>query len=242
MPAGFETFSVQHFSALFVFGIVTVVAIRKGNAADEPLKTNIGLIMAGLTFSSLLIEGMVKWAENRYDVLTDLPFFLCDLVAILLPFVLLTNNRKWIGILYFWALAGTIQALITPELEYGFPSFDFFRYFITHAGIVVAVLYTVVVWKINISWKDLLNAVLYAQVYLVMIHMVNQILGSNYSYTMQKPQSASALDLLGAWPWYILWGEVLMVVLFLLLLLPFLKFRPKRQSELSSREGRFEGD
>lgn len=242
MPAGFESFSVQHFSALCAFGIVTFVAIRKGYDAEEPLKTNIALVMAGLTFSSLLIEAMVKWAERSFDLLTDLPLFLCDLVALLLPFVLYTYNRKWIGILYFWALAGTLQALITPELEYGFPSFHYFRYFITHAGIVSVVLYTVVVWKINIGWRDFLNAVIYAQLYLVGIHIINQVLGSNYSYTMQKPFSASALDFLGAWPWYILWGEVLMVLLFLLLLSPFLWVRPKAQIEILPGEDRFESD
>jgi hypothetical integral membrane protein (TIGR02206 family) len=227
MNTGFESFSMQHFSALFVFGMVTYAAIAKGKASEEPLKTNIGLILAGLTFSSLIIEAIVKMAWGTYDILVDLPFFMCDLVAMMLPFVLYNQNRKWIGIVYFWALAGTMQALITPDIEAGFPSFHYFRYFITHAGIITAVLYTVIVRRVNIGWQDFINAIIFAQVYLVAVHMVNQFMGSNYAYTMQKPPGPSILDVLGPWPWYIFWGEVLMITLFLILLIPFLILKGK---------------
>ena len=29
------------------------------------------------------------------------------------------------------------------------------------------------------------------------------VLGSNYMYSMRKPETASALDLMGPWPWYL---------------------------------------
>lgn len=238
MNSGFESFSTQHFAALFTFGVITYVVIQQGKSAPEETRTRLGLILAGLTFSSLIIETLVKSWEGTYDFLTDLPLFLCDLVAIVLPFVLYVRHRKWIGILYFWAMAGTVQALITPELEHGFPSFHFFRYFITHAGIVTTILYTVVVWQIRITWKDFFNAVLYAQFYLLAVHLINTLLGSNYSYTIHKPFSTSLLDLFGPWPWYILGGELLMVILFLLVFAPFLLFRANKDPE-SARAGSF---
>ncbi len=222
MSTHFETFSFQHFAILFVLGTLTLQAVRKGLRAEETLKFNIALSLAGITFSALIIETVVKLFAGTYDILTDLPLFLCDLVTVMLPFVILKRNRRWIGILYFWAMAGTLQALITPELEEGFPSFYFFRYFIMHAGIVAAVLYTVIVWKFRMTWRDLVNAVIYAQVYLVVVHFINQALNSNYSYTLQKPVDPTILDHLGPWPWYIFWGEFIMLVLFILLLLPFL--------------------
>lgn len=231
MDSGFHSFSLEHFSTLFACGLVTFVVIRKGKASDEEMKTNIALVLSGLTFSTLLIETIVKGSEGTYDYLSDLPLFLCDLVAVLLPFILYHKNRKWIGILYFWAMAGTLQALITPDLKDGFPSFHFFRYFLTHAGIVAAVLYTVVVWKIRISWRDFFNAILFAQFYLVAIHLINQLLGSNYAYTMHKPPGPTILDLMGPWPWYILWGEFLMILLFLLLMLPFLRTRSSHEND-----------
>ena len=197
--------------------------------AEAEVKINIAIVLAGLTFSTLIIEAMVKGYEGTYDYRSDLPLFLCDLVAVVLPFILFAQNRKWIGILYFWAMAGTLQALLTPDLRDGFPSFHFFRYFITHAGIVAAVLYTVIVWKIRINWKDFFNAILYAQVYLVVIHFINQVLGSNYSYTMQKPIGTTILDFMGPWPWYILGGEFLMFIMFLLLMIPFMGTKSRQE-------------
>ncbi len=223
MTHGFQTFSAQHFITLFALGSITYLTIQKGRVAEEPFKTDLGLIIAGLTCSTILVDAIYKLGFHTFDYLVDLPFFLCDIVALALPFILYRQNRKWIGILYFWALAGTLQALLTPDIEDGFPSFHFFRYFLGHAGIIISVLYTIIVHRIRIGWQDFTNAIVYAQVYLVGVHLINHLLGSNYAYTMQKPPGPSILDMMGPWPWYILGGEFLMVILFLLLMLPFMR-------------------
>ncbi|MEP6647439.1 MAG: TIGR02206 family membrane protein [Saprospiraceae bacterium] len=231
MDQGFQTFSFTHFATLIVLVIFTMVMIRLGQKADGKMKIWIGYSIASASLAVLLIDLGIRFMHNGIDVLVDLPLFMCDLAALVLPFIILQQNRKWIGIFYFWALAGTLQALITPELNDNYPSFEFFRYFIMHGAIVSAVLYYVVVMKVIITWKDLLNAVVYAQVYLVTIHIINMMLGSNYSYTMAKPAGHTVVDLFGNWPWYILGGEVLMIILFIILLLPFIFIYRKEDQE-----------
>jgi len=221
----FHSFTLQHFGILLVLALITIVLIVHGRRAKYFTQRKTAIILAGLIFSSEVIEAIVMIFQGKYDYRMHLPLFLCDIAALMLPWIIYYHNRKWIGILYFWAMAGTLQALITPDLEQGFPAFDYFRYFFMHGGIVITVLYTVLVFKIRINWKDLINAVLYAQVYLVIIHLLNLAFKVNYSYTIQKPPGPTVLDLFGPWPWYILWGELLMVVLFMVLLVPFL-FRP----------------
>lgn len=222
MAQGFEAYSAQHFGALGVGILLTTALIRYGRAGEDHRKVNVAILMAGLTFASMFVEAAVFLWLDRFVPQTDLPFYLCDVVALAMPFVLYTRHRRWIGVFYFWALAGTLQALITPDIEHGFPSFYFFKYFFTHGGIVATILYVVVVWRVRIDWRDFFRAIVYAQFYLIGAHLINQVLGSNYSYTMQKPAGPTLLDLLGPWPWYILWGEVLMAGLFLLLMVPFL--------------------
>lgn len=221
MSSSFETFSQQHFSVLLVMAALTVILLRWGRRLEEPKRSSIALYLAGITCATVILDTVQKLMFGTYDYLVDLPFFLCDLVAVLLPFVIAFSNRKWIGILYFWAMAGTLQAVLTPDLHDGYPSFHFFRYFIGHAGIILTIVYVIVIDRIRINWSDFVNAIIYAQVYIVGVHLINQVLNSNYSYTMQKPEGASILDMLGPWPWYILFGEILMVFLFLLLMLPF---------------------
>jgi hypothetical protein len=44
----------------------------------------------------------------------------------------------------------------------------------------------------------------------VTVFAFNVVVGTNYGYLNAKPSAASALDLLGPWPWYLL-AEVVIV-------------------------------
>lgn len=231
MEHPFELLSFSHIGALMAIATTGAILIFLGRNKDEKGKVDLAVGAAGLVFSSVIIEFILFLSQGRFIPQTDIPLYLCDIVALSLPFVLVNRNRKWIGIFYFWALAGTLQAILTPDVQDGYPSFAFFKYFFSHGGIVIIVLYTILVWKIRITWKDYWNAVIYFQIYLVIIHIINSILNSNYSYTMSKPPGGSLLDIFGPWPWYILGGELLMFLLFLILILPFLLMKSDRWSE-----------
>ncbi len=221
MAEGFHSFSFEHFAMLAVLLAITLVSIRIGNLGGDKTKHWLGFSIALAAFLIMWMDVLYRVIMGKLRIQDDLPLFLCDIAACLLPVFIYTHNRRWMGILYFWAVAGTIQALLTPELKEGFPTFEYFRYFIMHGGIVIAVIYYVVVYRIVINWRDFFNAILYAQIYLVGIHLFNLVVGTNYSYTVAKPESATVLDLMGPWPWYLLFGEGLMVILFLLLMLPY---------------------
>lgn len=222
MNTEFQSFSLQHLLALVVLMLFTLLMVMAGKRVEGKMKMWIGYSIASASFAFLVFDSGIRLLTHTFNELSDLPLFLCDLVALILPFVILHDNRKWIGILYFWVLGGTLQAVITPELNQGFPTFEFFRYFIQHGALISAIIYYVFVMRIKMTWQDLWNAVLYLQVYLVSIHIVNMILHSNYSYTMAKPGSDTILNFLGDWPWYIISAEVLLILLFILLLSPFL--------------------
>ncbi|MFZ1424078.1 MAG: hypothetical protein WAS55_09660, partial [Saprospiraceae bacterium] len=76
------------------------------------------------------------------------------------------------------------------------------------------------VFKWKIYWIDIKNAIVGANVYLVFSILVNLLTGGNYFFSMRKPESASLLDHLGPWPWYLFTGQIVMAALFLLLYLP----------------------
>jgi uncharacterized membrane protein YwaF len=54
------------------------------------------------------------------------------------------------------------------------------------------------------------------------IHFVNLAIGSNYLFTIGKPETASLLDVLGPWPLYLLSMEAVGFVIFFILYLPFI--------------------
>jgi hypothetical integral membrane protein (TIGR02206 family) len=57
--------------------------------------------------------------------------------------------------------------------------------------------------------------------YLIAIMGVNALLGSNYLFVAHKPETASLLDVLPSWPWYIPIIQLLGLAMILLLYAPF---------------------
>jgi len=127
-----------------------------------------------------------------------------------------------------------VQALLTPDAGiYGFPHFRFFQAIISHGSIVTAAIYMTVVEKHRPYWRSLLRVAVGTNVYMLFVGMVNVLLGSNYLFIAHKPETASLMDVLGPWPWYILSLEVIGLAISLLLYLPF-ALRDRKTSRVST--------
>ncbi len=63
--------------------------------------------------------------------------------------------------------------------------------------------------------------------------------GGNYMFLREPPEEASLLDLLGPWPWYVVGGAVLAVVLLAVLdaLTPRAGGTPRRSRRGTARPG-----
>jgi hypothetical integral membrane protein (TIGR02206 family) len=139
-----------------------------------------------------------------------------------------------VEVTYFWGLAGTIQALFTPDLPQHFPSYPYFQYYIAHGGVVAAAL--VLVFGLGIRprpWAFVRVAGL-TLAYAALVGFVDALTGADYMYLRSKPVASTPLDWMGPWPWYILSAAVVALLLFAILDAP-LRWRPGRL-----REGRAE--
>jgi hypothetical integral membrane protein (TIGR02206 family) len=144
-----------------------------------------------------------------FDPRTDLPLDICNITALLLPFLMWNPTLRVHGVLYFWIVVGTLQANLTPHLHNGFPHFIFIKYWMVHGGLIVYTIYITVVFEYYPDRKSIWRSFGLLQVYMVSIFMANLILGSNYLYLIRKPPTASVLDYLGPWPVYVLVAELL---------------------------------
>ncbi|MFP4847265.1 TIGR02206 family membrane protein [Winogradskyella sp. PE311] len=158
---------------------------------------------------------------DNYNFKIDLPLYLCSLMALLLP--VFTYYRKYwmFEILVFWIIGGTLQAVITPDIKDGFPSFDYFRYWIAHLGLLVVIFYFVFVFKMKPKLKSVFKSFFALQLYVILMIILNYVLDANYFYLNEKPKSASLLDYFGEWPYYILVAQLIIIPLFLIIYLPF---------------------
>jgi hypothetical integral membrane protein (TIGR02206 family) len=153
-------------------------------------------------------------------------------MGLLIP--IFTHYRKfWMyEILLFWIIAGTSQGVITPDIELGFPSFDYFRYWVVHLGLLIIIFYATFVFNMRPKFKSVFKSFFAIQLYIIVMVVINFILKANYFYLNEKPQSASLLDYFGEWPLYLITTQLIIIPYFLLIYLPFYLFKRKRKSVL----------
>ena len=92
---------------------------------------------------------------------------------------------------------------------------------LSHGSLITAAMYMTVVEGYRPHPRSLLRVLVTANVYMLFVGLVNWLIGSNYMFIAHKPETASLMDVMPAWPWYLLYLEVLGVVFVLLFYLPF---------------------
>jgi len=162
---------------------------------------------------------------GKFNYKTDLPLDICNLLGLLLPFLMWNPNRRIFPYLYFWVLTGTTQAVFAPHLFNAFPNFIFIKYWVVHGGLIIYILFIAIVWGFKLTQKDLWQSFLLLQVYIVAIFLINKAIGANYVYVVDKPPTVSVLDYFGPWPVYLLVGEAIFLFLSFMVYLPYRKVR-----------------
>jgi len=223
----FPIFGAQHIMAFTIFVLLTILLIWIANSyLNEKQQVYLGTGLSLFVMLAMFCRMGLLHSQGLFSYKTELPLYICRLVTFFLPFMMFYKSQKMFGVLYFWILAGTFNALVTPDIDFGFPHYTAIIYWILHGGLVSTILYAIFVYKMRPKAKDMITAFWIGLVYLGSIHGFNLLIDANYSYTMQKPAGGSILDHLGPWPLYLFTGQILAFVLFLILYLPwFIKDR-----------------
>ncbi|MBT8190123.1 MAG: TIGR02206 family membrane protein [Bacteroidia bacterium] len=218
----FTPWTRAHGLPILIIALAGLISIIYGlNVKDRKRKKQILFYLSLVPAQATLFNILFPLIEGDFNIHEDLPFHVCRFAALIAPFVIWKESKFWMGILYFWILAGTLNANITPDVQYGFPHWSYFEYWLLHSFLVILPLYYVIVLKIKIQFRDLTNAFWGANVFLIFTLLINISIGSNYMYSRAKPPVPSLLDLMGPWPTYLLTGQLLAGVLFFILYLPF---------------------
>ncbi|MGG0237252.1 TIGR02206 family membrane protein [Bacillus rhizoplanae] len=219
----FRLFSKEH---LFTLGIILVLCILlvifRKQLQEQGRERLFRFSLAFLLLAFEVLNHLWLVYENAWSPKTALPLQLSDLAVILAIVMLLTRSFRLFQFMYFAGLASSIQAIITPDLgKFSFPHFRYIEFFVSHGGVVIACLFMVVVCKYRPTIPSMWVTILIVNLYAACVFFLDKWLGANYLYIMKKPKSASLLDYLGPWPWYLLSMELMMIVSFYLLYSPF---------------------
>jgi hypothetical integral membrane protein (TIGR02206 family) len=78
------------------------------------------------------------------------------------------------------------------------------------------------------DWRSYRLAVVVTVAWAAVTFTFNRFAGTNYGFLNRKPSTASLLDVLGPWPWYVFVAATLVVVVWALMTWPWQRNRSQR--------------
>lgn len=232
----FVMFGTPHLVALLVIILLNIGLLRfkyKTEQARYRLRWTIAIIL----WANEISWHIWNYAFGQWDIQTMLPLHLCSVLVWVGAIALVTRNYSVYEFMYFMGIAGALQALLTPDVGiYGFPHYRFWQTYISHGLIVTAAIYMTVVEGFRPTWKSLGRVLVWMNVYMGIVFVINMLIGSNYLFIAHKPPTASLLDVLPPWPYYIAYIEVIGLVMCLVLYTPFIikDWRAKRVAQYTA--------
>jgi hypothetical integral membrane protein (TIGR02206 family) len=220
-PARFEALGTQHVAALLaVLGASVLLPLAVNRLRSPRAASYVAAALGAALLASKAFEAF-WYARLGLDWPQLLPLHLSDLVAFATAAALFSRHPFLYELAYFWGLGGALQALLTPDLEAGFPSASFWLFFVPHGLVVAGVFYATSTLRLRPRAGCIRRVYAALAAAAVPAALANAAFGTNYMYLRRKPMAASLLDFMGPWPWYILSMAAAGLLVLLLLYSPF---------------------
>jgi hypothetical integral membrane protein (TIGR02206 family) len=222
----FTAYDASHRVALLVLVVGALLLVWAGRSLrdrDPGDRFGKALAVAGLAFTVPLQT--MYFTPDYWSVQHTLPIQLCDVASVVAAYALWTHRWWAVALIYYWGLTLTTQAIFTPALATPFPEPHFFLYWGMHLMSVWAAVYLTWGRGLRPDWRGYATTLAVTAVWAAAVFTVNLAIGTNYGYLNEKPSSASILDLLGPWPWYVVAEIVIIAVGWALVTWPWVASR-----------------
>lgn len=233
----FSLFTFAHAAPILVMlAIIWAIYRFRDSLRSCPFEMNIRYILA---FALIITDMAYYWRLVglpdllQPSALYDLPIGVCGWAAIFCSYMVIGKSQRLFDISYFWLMACSIFALLTPTpLTYCGPTrFRYYQFWLAHTLGYVAIFYMVFVHGMRINRRSFLRSYLALVAMVVFAYWVNNMLpGANYLY-MARPEAApSILDILP--PNFVLrvaimWAAI--TAMYILAYLPWYRLEKRRK-------------
>lgn len=225
-----EMFSVEHWvmmvSTLVLCVFMPYIVRRSPTSAD-----GVRYLLAIILVANIVVYQTYRIAAGYWSVATDLPMHLCAWANLVTALALVTRKPLYAEIAWCWVMTGSVNALITPQLDNPFPEIPFIYFVVGHTGLITAVVTVVFGLRIQPrpgAWFRVMAA---SQIYFISAIVVNSLTKSNYGF-LDPMDPFRDQTVLAAFPddgvWFYVTFELVGALLFALALLPF-NYRTKSE-------------
>jgi hypothetical integral membrane protein (TIGR02206 family) len=210
-------FSIAHLAALATLALASGVAIVAPRRHPGPWVAWASWALAGVILAGWAGEYVAEIVVGTWSLRYSLPLQLTDVVSLAAIIALLTWQRLFVELVYFWAFAATLQAVVTPDLGTTFPNVFYFTYFIYHVGSIVAACLLVFGCRLYPRHGAVWRVYVLTLAFTAIAGLGDVVTGGNYMYLRTKPVHHSLLNEMGPWPLYIASGAALGLAIFMAL-------------------------
>jgi hypothetical integral membrane protein (TIGR02206 family) len=219
----FHPFGAAHLAVIFLtialpFFLAFAVHRTKSRFLERSICFSISALLLINYVAYLIVArnfGVTSWQKT-------LPMQLCDWAMVVIIVALWTGNRRWLEIAYFWGIGGTLQAIITPNLRFGFPDLRFISFFVAHSGIIIGIVFLMLIYGFRPRPIGILRTFAWTEFYFVIAFTIDLLTGENYGFLLHKPEAFSLLSYLSDWrPLYLIEFHGLAWLFFCVLYAPF---------------------
>ncbi len=191
-PYGWPHLTVIFLTVALPFVLAALVRRTKSARIERAIVALLSAVLVANYIAYLIFvrsHGIVTWQQM-------LPLQLCDWGMVVVIVALWTGNQRWFDVAYFWGIGGTLQALLTPNLRFGFPDLRFFSFFTSHSGIIIGVVFLMLTHKYRPYPMSMLRTFLWSELYFVVTLIADELTGFNYGFLLHKPEAFSILSFL----------------------------------------------
>lgn len=215
----FEQYGPSHWAVIAVFAVGAVALVWTGRRQTEQQARRLGRVLGALT--ALVYAAILVYVLTP-PTLDSVPLQLTDLATVVGAYALWSQKQWAYALTYYWGLVLSTQALISPALQSpDFPHYQFVAFWAIHLMVVWAAIYLTWGRGMRPDWRDFRIAVAVTVGWAVVTFTFNRITGTNFGFLNRKPSTASLLDVMGPWPWYVFVGATLISVVWALMTWPW---------------------
>lgn len=199
----FTNFTLAHLLPILVaVGIIFWIYKKRDKISNTK---NEHVFRYTLAFALIISEMSYYWRliaipSLEPNPVDHLPITVCGWVAIFASYMLIGKSQTLFDISYFWALCGSVFALITPTvITYTGPTrFRFYQFWGEHLLCYVAIFYMIFVHKMRPTKKSFVKAYVGLIALAAIAYFANDLIGPGANYLfMAKPEATpSILDIL----------------------------------------------
>ena len=219
----FQPYGLPHLTVIFLtivlpFVLAAIVWRTKSRIAERIIVGALSAVLV-LNYVVYLIfvrsHFVVRWQDM-------LPLELCDWGIPVVIVAMWTGSQRWFEVAYFWGIGGTLQAVLTPNLRFGFPDWRFIGFFTSHCGIIISVVFLMLTRRYRLYPMSIVRVFLWSEFYFIVTLTADAYTGHNYGFLLHKPEAFSILSFLSdSHPLYLLQMHGVALLFFLGLYAPF---------------------